>query len=87
MYVCVYIYIYIDLCSIHHSATYGHIREKGGAPRNPAPRNHFLAWIVKSSGCHCTDASDHAPEVQSPAEANVTINNNMYMYKHIYIYI
>ena len=27
----------------------------GGAPRNPAPRNHFLVWIVKPSGCHCTD--------------------------------
>ena len=28
----------------------------GGAPRNPAPRNHFWVWIVKPSGCHCTDA-------------------------------
>ena len=27
----------------------------GGALGNPAPRNHFLAWIVKPSGCHCTD--------------------------------
>ena len=32
------------------------IREMGGAPRNPAPRNHFLARIVKPAGCHCTDA-------------------------------
>ena len=32
------------------------IREMGGAPRNPAPRNHLLVWIVKSPGCHCTDA-------------------------------
>ena len=32
------------------------IREMGGAPRNPAPRNHLLVWIVKPSGCHCTDA-------------------------------
>ena len=32
------------------------IREMGGAPRNPAPRNHFLVWTVKSSGCHCADA-------------------------------
>ena len=23
------------------------VREMGGAPRNPAPRNHFLVWIVK----------------------------------------
>ena len=30
----------------------------GGAPRNPAPRNHFLVCIVKLSGCHCTDAFD-----------------------------
>ena len=28
----------------------------GGAPRNLAPRNHFLVRIVKPSGCHCTDA-------------------------------
>ena len=32
------------------------IREMGGAPRNPAPRNHFLVGIVKPSGCHCVDA-------------------------------
>ena len=32
------------------------LREMGGAPRNPAPRNPFLARIVKPSGCHCTDA-------------------------------
>ena len=32
------------------------LREMGGAPGNPAPRNHFLVWIVKPSGCHCTDA-------------------------------
>ena len=31
------------------------IREMGGAPRNLAPRNHLLAWIVKPSGRHCTD--------------------------------
>ena len=32
------------------------MKEMGGAPRNPAPRNHFFVWIVKPSGCHCTDA-------------------------------
>ena len=32
------------------------IRETGGVHRNPAPRNHFLVWIVKPSGCHCADA-------------------------------
>ena len=31
------------------------LREMGGAPRNPAPRSHFLVRIVKPSGCHCTD--------------------------------
>ena len=31
------------------------VKEMWGAPRNPAPRNHFLVWIVKPSGCHCTD--------------------------------
>ena len=29
--------------------------EMGGAPRNPAPRNLFLARIVKPAGCHCTN--------------------------------
>ena len=33
-----------------------HLGEMGGAPRNPAPRKHFLLWTVKPSGCHCTDA-------------------------------
>ena len=31
------------------------MREMGGAPRNPAPRNHLLVRIVKPSGCHCTE--------------------------------
>ena len=33
----------------------GGVRVLGGAPRNPAHRNHLLAWIVKPSGCLCTD--------------------------------
>ena len=54
---------------IHHSYDYdsiiiivsititveGLVREMGGAPRNLAPRNHFLVWIVKPSGCRCED--------------------------------
>ena len=32
------------------------VREMGGASRSPAPRNHLLVWIVKPSGCRCTDA-------------------------------
>ena len=27
----------------------------GGAPRNLAPRSRVWVWIVKPSGCHCTD--------------------------------
>ena len=38
------------------TATRLSVREPGGAPRNPAPRNYFLAWIVEPSGCQCTDA-------------------------------
>ena len=38
------------------TAATSELREMGGAPRNPAPRNHCLAWIVKPPGCHCTDA-------------------------------
>ena len=48
--VCVYIYIYIMLYYITLQII------MGGAPRNPALRNHFLVWTVKPSGCHCTDA-------------------------------
>ena len=33
----------------------GEVREMGGAPRNLAPRNHFLVQIVKPSGRHCAD--------------------------------
>jgi hypothetical protein len=25
-----------------------HLRKRGGAPRNPDPRDHFLGWIVKT---------------------------------------
>ena len=39
----------------------------GGAPRNPAPRNHLLMWIVKTSGCHCTDAFGGKEIVECPA--------------------
>ena len=68
MYVCIYIYIYTynnninkyELriheswpCGANHRAP---LREMGGAPRNPAPTNHFLVWIVKPSGWRCADA-------------------------------
>ena len=58
-----YIYIYIYICLLRHGGEGRvhvgrtlHLREMGGAPRNPAPRNHFLLGIAKPSGCHCTDA-------------------------------
>ena len=41
--------------SLFLSLSLSQIRETGGAPRNPAHRNHLLVWIVKPSGCHCTD--------------------------------
>ena len=36
-------------------ARYLKVREMGGAPRNLAPKNHLLVWIVKTSACQCTD--------------------------------
>ena len=54
----IYIYIHIQMTCAHEGclASYSaRIREMGGAPRNLAPRNHLLAWMVKPSGCHCTD--------------------------------
>ena len=53
VYICIYIYIYTY--TYIHIHTYL-VREMGGAPRNPAPRNHFLVRIAKPSGRHCTDA-------------------------------
>ena len=70
MYIHIYIYIYIAalLQALQRSIRLGdlegghaalkqmlELREMGGAPRNPAPGNHFLVRIVKPSGCHCTD--------------------------------
>ena len=61
---CIYIYIYPyhefspkEMCSSieDHPPAFHLLREMGSAPRNPAPRSHFLVWIVKPSGCHCTD--------------------------------
>ena len=68
VYVCVYVYIYIYIMCTYiyiyiYKWTTTSIRELGGAPRNPAPRNRFLAWIVKPSGCHCTGAFGGATTV------------------------
>ena len=49
-----YMAIHGDMLQLWH--IHNTTREMGGAPRNPAPRNHFLVQIVKPSGCHCTDA-------------------------------
>ena len=40
---------------VRWTAEFAHLRKLEGAPRNPSPRNHSLMWIVKPSGCHCTD--------------------------------
>ena len=45
-----------DRRDVHSLLRLHGIREMGGAPRNPAPRNHFFVRIVKPAGCHCTDA-------------------------------
>ena len=50
-----YIYIYIYIYIFSRRRVKDSVREMGGAPRNPAPRNHLSVWIVKPSGCHCTD--------------------------------
>ena len=66
MYIYIYIYIYI------HAHTYmpggsRPLREMGGAPRNPAPRNHFWGvWIVKPLGWHCTDGHLTSRDFTSP---------------------
>ena len=39
-----------------YTRTTSALREMGGAPRNPAPRSHFLAQVVKPSGHRCADA-------------------------------
>ena len=51
----VYIYIYIYIHTYIHMYIHISLREMGGAPRNLAPRSRFLVWVVKPSGCHCTD--------------------------------
>ena len=68
----------------------------GGAPRNPAPRNHFSVRIVKSPGCHCTDAlggtgyrrvPTHLGSTSPFSEAGAPICMYVCMYVYIYIYI
>ena len=76
------------------------LREMGGAPRNPAPRNHFSAWIVEPSGCHCTDAigGERYRRVPTPlrttspfsdlgADLSIYLSIYIYIYIHTYIYI
>ena len=49
VYLYMYIYIYI----------YIHIWEVGSAPRNPAPREHFLVWTVEPSAASVTFQKFH----------------------------
>ena len=52
----VYFNVEIQVRNIMQRPRFGSkIGEMGGAPRNLAPRNHLLVWIVKPPGCHCTD--------------------------------
>ena len=48
----IYIYIYRERERDYRCPS---LREMGGDPRNPVPRNRFWVWVVKTSGCHCTD--------------------------------
>ena len=53
VYVCIHIYIYI-----YRERERERERERNASNCigiDRAPRNHFLEWIVKPSGCHCTD--------------------------------
>ena len=52
----VYFNVEIQVRNIMQRPRFGSkIREMVGAARNLAPRNHLMVWIVKPSGCHCTD--------------------------------
>ena len=68
MHMCMYIYIYrereiiqiilliIVVIGTRRLAKNGRLERNRRCPWNPAPRNHFLARIVKPSGRQCTDA-------------------------------
>ena len=76
IYICVRMPRWRGLCRMSPSARSTHflrtqqphwssaIREMEGAPRSPAPKNHFLVRSVKPSGCHCTDG--HFLRTQEP---------------------
>ena len=58
MYACLCVYTYIIYIYILREREGERERERNASNCigiNRAPRNHFLEWIVKSSGCHCTD--------------------------------
>ena len=58
----------------------------GGVPRNPAPRHHFLlVWIVKPSGCHCTDAfgGNKYRRVPTPLKSTSPFSDHMKPYSAI----
>ena len=61
------------------------IREMGGAPRNPEP---FLVWIVKPSGCHCTDACGRGKKYRVECRhllAAPPLWKTIYIYIYIYV--
>ena len=51
--ICSSVHVRFHLSDVVHRLS-ANIRQMGGAPRNPAPGNHLLVWILKPSGCHCT---------------------------------
>ena len=55
IYTYMYIYVHITYTHLYSKSGAARFREMGGAPRNLPPRKHLSAWIVRPSGCHCTD--------------------------------
>ena len=60
------------------------VREMGGAPRHPAPRNHSLVRIVRPSGWRCTDAFGGK---KNYIYVYIYVYIHTYVYTYIYIYI
>ena len=98
IYICMYVYVYIYI----YIYIFAWFREMAGAPRIPAPGNHFLTWIVKPSGCHCTDAiggnklclvtacgeaGGQSCALHAVREVSSEVHWGTYIYIYIYIHI
>ena len=81
----IYIYIYIERERERYAIIYAdsltmpNLREMGGAPRSPAPRNHLLVRIVKSPSCHCADAlgGKECRRVPTPLRSTSPFSDNL----------